>query len=146
MSMPKRKGGWERALESKKKKKKDKDLLAKTHKLTSFFQVADNDVGTSSGDIGDIHDQSPPISPTPENDVTGDDKESAATKEVSNEYVPKDVGLFGNLTETLRETCVRMGTDHFRNVANDYPETKRDFSGVNRCLNPSAFKKLLPNG
>ena len=46
---------------------------------------------------GDIHDQSPPITPTPvpiENDVTGDDKESAAAKEISNEYVPKDVKTF----------------------------------------------------
>ena len=53
--------------------------------------------------------------------------------------------LFGNVTETLREICVTIRT-HFRNVANDYPETKREFSGVNPCLNPSAFKQILPNG
>ncbi|XP_076044835.1 uncharacterized protein LOC143027430 [Oratosquilla oratoria] len=79
-----------------------------------------------------------------------DDKESTATKEVqssvSNEAVPSDVGLFGNITENLREVCISMGTDHFRILANDYPKTKREYSGVNRFLNPSAFTRVLPNG
>ena len=64
----------------------------------------DKDVGSSSGHLDD---QSPPISPPSDNvqsKVIGDDdKESTATKEVqssvSNEAVPNDVGLFGNITE-----------------------------------------------
>ena len=39
-----------------------------------------------------------------------------------------------------------MGIDHFRNKANEYPKTKREYSGVNRFLNPSAFTCALPNG
>lgn len=150
MSMSKRKGGWERAQEAKKKKQMEEDLLAKTHKLTSYFQVVDKDVGSSSGDHDD---QSRPICPpsdTVQSKVIGDDdKESTATKvqsSVSNEAVPNDVGLFGNITENLREVCISMGTDHFRNLANDYPKTKREYSGVNRFLNPSAFTRVLPNG
>ncbi|XP_076031379.1 zinc finger MYM-type protein 5-like isoform X2 [Oratosquilla oratoria] len=149
MSMSKRKGGWERAQESKKKKQMQEDLLAKTHKLTSYFQVVDKDVGSSSGDLDDQSPISPP-SDTVQSKVIGDDDESTATKEVqssvSNEAVPNDVGLFGHITRNLREVCISMGTDHSRNLANDYPKTKREYSGVNRFLNPSAFTRVLPNG
>ncbi|XP_068229366.1 uncharacterized protein [Palaemon carinicauda] len=151
MSMSKQNGGWERAQESKKKKLMEEALLAKTHKLTSYFQVVDKDVGSRSGDLDD---QSPPISPPSDTvqskDIVDDDKESTPTKEVqssvSNEAVPNNVRLFGNITENLPEVCINMGTDHFRNLANDYPKTERKYSGVNRFLNPSAFTLVLPNG
>jgi len=52
----------------------------------------------------------------------------------------------GNVTENLREVCISMGIDHFRNKANEYPETKREYSRVNRFLNPSAFTCVLPYG
>jgi len=42
--------------------------------------------------------------------------------------------------------CISLGASHFRNLADSYPETKRDYSGVNRFLNCSAFKRVLPNG
>ncbi|XP_068203625.1 zinc finger MYM-type protein 5-like [Palaemon carinicauda] len=122
MSMSKRKSGWDRAQESKKKKQMEEDLLVKTHKLTSYFQVVDKDIGSSTGDL---EDQSPPISPPSDTVqskvIVDDDKESTATKEF-------------------------QSTDHFRNLANDYPKIKREYSGVNRFLNPSTFTRVLPNG
>ena len=39
-----------------------------------------------------------------------------------------------------------MSTDHFRNKANEYPETKREYSGANRFLIPCAFTCVLSNG
>ena len=45
----------------------------------------------------------------------------------------------------MREVCISMGIDHFRNKANEYSERKRKYSEVNRFLNPSAFTCVLPN-
>jgi len=42
--------------------------------------------------------------------------------------------------------CINSGASHFRNLADSYPETKHDYSGVNGFLNSSAFKRVLPNG
>ena len=50
---------WKRK-ERSKKKKQNEDLLTKTAKLISFFQVVDKDVGSSSDDVDD---KSFPISP-----------------------------------------------------------------------------------
>jgi len=60
--------------------------------------------------------------------------------------ISNDVGLLGDTTDHLREMCISFGASHFRNLADSYPETKRDYSGVNRFLNSSAFKRVLPNG
>ena len=40
--------------------------------------------------------------------------------------VANNVGLFGYITEKLREVCISMSTDHFRNKANEYPETNKN--------------------
>ena len=105
-----------------------------------------------------MHSNSPPISSQSDavqhkifsrDDVDDDDDdiESSLTSgfKVQIRFKPNDVGLFGNITEKLREVCFSMGIDHFRNKANEYPETKREYSGVNRFLNPSAFTSVLPN-
>ena len=39
-----------------------------------------------------------------------------------------------------------LGANQFQNLANDYPETKREYFGVNQYLDNSAFKRVLPNG
>ena len=78
----KRKGGCERAQGSKKEKQNEKYLLTKTHKITSFFQVVDKDVGSSSDDVDD---KSSPISPesvTVQGEVIGDDDEESTATEV----------------------------------------------------------------
>ena len=83
-------------------------------------------------------------------DDDDDDIEASFTSDIQSSHSiqgePNDVGLFGNITEKLREVCTNMSIDHFRNKANEYPETKRDYSGENRFLNPSAFTCVLPNG
>ena len=61
-------------------------------------------------------------------------------------YIPNDVGLFSSVTKTLLELCIRISTDHYRNFAKDYPETKQEYSGVNCFLNPSDFTHISPNG
>ena len=60
--------------------------------------------------------------------------------------VSNDVCLFGNIIEKLREICISMGIHHFQNKANEYPETKREYSEVNRFFNPSTFTRVLKNG
>ncbi|XP_065643008.1 uncharacterized protein LOC136074601 [Hydra vulgaris] len=60
--------------------------------------------------------------------------------------IPNDGGRFGDITDHVRNMCISLGTIHFRNLAGSYSETKREYSGVNRFLNPSVFKRVLPNG
>ena len=50
-----------------------------------------------------------------------------------------------NITKKLLEVCISMDVDHFRNKTNEYPEAKREYSGVNRFLNPRAFRCVLRN-
>ena len=82
-------------------------------------------------------------------DDDGDNVKSSLTSDIQSSHpiqgVPNDVGLCGNTTEKLHEVCISMSIDHFRNKANDYPETKREYSGVYPFLNPSAFTCILPN-
>ena len=129
--------------------------MTKTHKLTWFFQVVEKEAGYSSDDL---HSNSPPISS--QSDTVQDkifsrndddvDIESSLTSDIQSSHpiqgVPNDVGLFGDITEKLREICISMGIDHFRNKANENPETKREHSGVGHFLNPSVFTRVLPNG
>ena len=131
--MSKRKSGWKRAQQAKKKKEKQDFLLTKTLILTSFFQVVEKEAGRGSDDL---HSNFHPISSqsetvqdkifSPDND--DDDIESSLISGIQSSHpiqdVPNDVGLFGNITEKLREVCMGMGIDHFRNKANEYPETK----------------------
>ena len=154
--MSKRKSSWERTQQSKKKKKKENFLLTNTYKLISFFQVAEKEAGQSSDDL---YRNSPPIfsqSNTVQDKIFSsdgndddDDIESSLTSDIQSSHpiqgVPNDVNLFGNITEKLREVCISIGIDHFRNKANTYPETKREYSGVKRFLNSSAFTYVLLN-
>ena len=141
----------------KKEKAKEDFLWTKTHILISFLQVVEIEAGHSSDDL---HSNSPPISSQSDTvqekifsrDVD-DDIESSLTSDIQSSHpiqgVPNNVGLFGNITEKLREVCISMGIDHFQAneypifKANEYPETKREYSGVNRFLNPSAFTCVL---
>jgi len=144
-----RKGGWERAQELQKKKHKEDQLLKKTHKLTSFFHVVEKDAGVGGDDDIDSTKDSPSTSPAvdPVEDRPADDGDTRGEgASVSTPLIPNDVGLFGNITDKLRHVCISLGTDHFRNLDDSYPETKREYSGVNRFLNASAFKRVLPNG
>ena len=105
--------------------------MTKIHKLTSFFQVVETEAGHSSDDL---HSNSPPISSQSDTvqekifSRDDDDVESSLTSDIQSSHPiqgePNDVGLFGNITEKLREICISMGIDNFRNKANEYPETK----------------------
>lgn len=158
--MSRRKGGWERAKELEKKKRHEAEELKKTHKLTSFFPVLEKDAtgATATDDSPSISQvdrdgatatddplllEEAPVGPAVEAGLAVTVEGRADTASVT---IPNDVGLFGDITDHLREMCIGLGTSHFRNLADSYPETKRDYSGVNRFLNSSAFKRVLPNG
>ena len=108
------------------------------HKLTSFFQVVEKEAGHNSDNL---HRNSPPISSqsdTVQDKICSrdddDDIEFSLTSDIQSSHpiqgVTNDVGLFGNITEKLREVCISMGLYHFRNKANEYSETKREYSLV----------------
>ena len=135
--MSKRKSGWEKPQQLK-KKEKENFLLTKTYKLTLFFQVVEKKAGHISDNL---HSNSPPISSQSDtvqdkifshdddnDDDDDDDVESSLTSDIQSSHsiqgVANDVHLFGNITEKLCEVCISMGIDHFLNKANEYPETK----------------------
>ena len=57
----------------------------------------------------------------------------------------KECWTFSSVTETLLKIYIRIGTDHFRNFAKDYPEKQREYSGVYCFLNPRAFTLISSN-
>ncbi|XP_065650555.1 zinc finger MYM-type protein 5-like [Hydra vulgaris] len=126
-----RKGGWEQAKELEKKMHDEDKLLKKIPKINSIF-TATNKVDATDN----ITLNSPPSSSTSQVDRA----------DTGSGIIPNDVGSFGDLTDRVRNMCISLGTIHFRNLADSYPETKREYSGVNRFLNSSVFKWVLPNG
>ena len=60
--------------------------------------------------------------------------------------IPKDVGLFGDVTDHIRGMCITHGASHFKDLADSYPVTKRFYAGENCFLNSCAFKRVLLNG
>ena len=146
-----RKGGWERAKELEKKMHDEDKLLKKIPKINSFF-TATNKVDATDN----ITLNSPLSSSTAQ--VGIDHKEEAAKiafelgytekfedrADTGSGTIPNDVGSFGDITDHVRNMCISLGTIHFRNLADSYPETKREYSGVNRFLNSSVFKRVLP--
>ncbi|XP_065676750.1 zinc finger MYM-type protein 5-like [Hydra vulgaris] len=148
-----RKGGWERAKELEKKMHDEDKLLKKIPKINSFF-TATNKVDATDN----ITLNSPPSSSTSQ--VGIDHKEEAAKialelentekfedrADTGSGTIPNDVGSFGDIKDHVRNMCISLGTIHFRNLADSYPETKREYSGVNCFLNSSVFKRVLPNG
>ncbi|XP_065667570.1 uncharacterized protein LOC136087881 [Hydra vulgaris] len=146
-----RKGGLERAKELEKKMHDENKLLKKIPKINSFFTATNNVDATDNITLN-----SPPSSSTSQ--VGIDHKEEAAkivfelghTKKFEDRAdtcsgtIPNDVASFGDITDHVRKTC--LGKIHFRNLADSYPETKWEYSGVNRFLNSSVFKRVLPNG
>ena len=57
-------------------------------------------------------------------------------------------GVFKVIVKCRRKLwfIVSIREPRFRKLASDYPETKREYSGVNRFLNPRTFTWVLPNG
>ena len=162
--MPRRLSGWKRTKELEEKKRHEGEELKKTHKLTSFFPVLEKDVSsaTATDDLPSTSQvdrdgatatndplllEEAPVKLVDEDGMAVTVEGRANTASVRSETISNDVGLFDTtITDHLREICGGLGTSHFRNLADSYPETKRDYSGVNRFLNPSAFKRILPNG
>ncbi|XP_065654761.1 zinc finger MYM-type protein 5-like [Hydra vulgaris] len=104
-------------------------MLKKIPKISSFFTATNKVDATDSITLN-----SPPFSST------------SQTADTGSVTIPNDVGSFGDITDHVRNMCISLGTIHFRNLADSYPETKREYSGVNRFLNSSVFKRVLPNG
>ena len=128
-----------KSLTSKDKKKEKEDFLLTKHKLTSFFQVVEKEAGHNSDNLRrnspSIFSQSDTVQDkicSRDDDDDDDDIEFSLTSDIQSSHpiqgVTNDVGLFGNITEKLREVCICMGLYHFRNKANEYSETKREYS------------------
>ncbi|XP_065654805.1 uncharacterized protein LOC136081420 [Hydra vulgaris] len=128
-------------------------LLKKIPKINSFF-TATNKVDATDN----ITLSSPPSLSTSQ--VGIDHKEEAAkiafelghTENIEDRAdtgsgtIPNDSWSFGDITDHVRNMCISLGTIRFRNLEDSYPEAKREYSGVNRFLNSSVFKRVLPNG
>nr|XP_047143655.1 uncharacterized protein LOC124817511 [Hydra vulgaris] len=142
-----RKGGWERAKEFEKKMHDENKLLKKIPKINSFFTAMKKVDATNNITLNSL-----PFTLTSQVGINhkeetvkiafelGHSKKFEDGADTGSGTIPNVVGGFGDITDHVRNMCISLGTIHFRNLADSYPETKREYSGVNCFLNYSVFK------